>query len=161
MIQRIQSIYLLAAVLAFAAIFFTNYFMVTADGLNYIFNTQGLSLVDPEGNKVLFQYLPLLILHLSTIVLSMVAIFLFKNRKMQIRLCQFTLLVNTLLIGGIFYYSEVAMEHLKSSFHLTLSATPDYKLASILPMISIFFILQAIRGIKKDEALVRAADRIR
>jgi hypothetical protein len=42
-----------------------------------------------------------------------------------------------------------------------ISAPVDYKIADLFPILQLLFFHLAVRGINKDEALVRSADRIR
>lgn len=89
---------------------------------------------------------------LITCPIALIAIFMYHNRIVQSRFCLF----NILLIIG--WYAVYAV------FTLNLKETVgEYNISfsSILPMISLILYFMARKAIISDEALVRAADRIR
>ena len=90
-----------------------------------------------------------------TAILSCIAIFLYKNRKRQIRFCR---LITGLLVV---FYLVLFLSNL--SFPLNLSFLQDYgfQYTVCFPLIALLFGFLAIKGIKKDEKLVRSADRLR
>jgi hypothetical protein len=161
MLQRIQSVYLTGAFICSALVFFTYFCSLQAGGLTYILSTKGFTLLQTEGNKILERYIALPIISGISAALTIFILFRFRNRIQQIKLAQLSLLMNTLLIASVFYYAEEAINFLKVDVQVTDELKPGYSIATILPIISIIFTLMAIRSIKKDEALVRAADRIR
>lgn len=114
--------------------------------------------VSLTGTGKIVGTLPLTVLGIMALALPLVTIFLYKRRLVQIRLCfsEFVLLAG--LQGFIVRY----LFHVKN----TLAAGGDelvfvYSVPAIFPLVSIFFIWLALRGIMKDEALVRSMDRIR
>ena len=88
-------------------------------------------------------------------VLSCVTVFFYKNRKKQIRFCR---LITGLLVV---FYLVLFLSNL--SFPLNLSFLQDYgfRYTAGFPLIALLFNFLAIKGIKKDEKLVRSADRLR
>jgi predicted branched-subunit amino acid permease len=62
-----------------------------------------------------------------------------------------------LIIGFSFWLIQTAKSWLGN---ITLQAE-NYGIGIMLPSISILFIILAIRGIKKDERLIKSADRLR
>ena len=88
-------------------------------------------------------------------LMSLVIIFLYKNRLLQIRLCvsEIVLLVGALAFIGIYCYRLCEIIPMDAVF--TIGFT------SLMPVFAIVFVVFAIRGIAKDEALVRSLDRIR
>lgn len=161
MIQRIQTVYLLLAViLCFASLFmpvakyfvdgqavaqFGNFLFTVADG------TKGVA-----GDVVW----PLGTLLILTMLIDMLAIMLFHFRMRQLRLVIFSTL---LMVGYVVLYAFYAwlfqqkllaadgME--RADFHLPLAA--------VFPVTCIILHVLAIRGIRRDEALVRSLDRLR
>jgi hypothetical protein len=95
----------------------------------------------------------LLILNGAIAVLSFLAIFFFKNRNMQIRICNLALLLTCGLIGLLFFMADTMSSSLNQKIH--------YLYGSYLPLIQVLFLYLAIRYVKRDEELVRSADRIR
>ena len=75
-------------------------------------------------------------------------IFLYRHRILQIRLCIFNLLILTALQSLIAYY-------LLSSDDVVFSFT------AIFPIVAAIFTFLALRYIGRDEAMVRAAARLR
>ena len=78
----------------------------------------------------------------------------YKNRKFQVKLVQAALLVQLAVGGLVFYYADLMVGMAESN-----SATYSPVLAVLLVNVVLYFL--AIRGIKKDDALVRSADRLR
>jgi len=154
MIQRIQTIYLLAAAFLLAFFFFVPFstFMVEPQMVKYLFLVSGLS-SDGITSESVYSTIPLLILSILVFAMSTITIFLFKKRMIQIRLC----IINTiLLIGmqGLLYYYVVAVSKL-------LSTSPQYGIIFIFPIVSAILSFLALRSIAKDEALVRSLERLR
>lgn len=92
-------------------------------------------------------------------LLPLVTIFLFRRRLLQIRLCavEMVLLIGALVMEAVYYF------RLKALF-ADLAATAAHaslKLPMIFPLLALFFVFLASRAIFRDEMLVRAADRIR
>lgn len=152
MIQRIQSIYLLLAGIfpAFTllwpvAMFVSGNKWVQMTSLAYTQqNVPDLVGRHPWG---------LLTFAVLAIVLAFVTLFSYKDRKKQLRRAGVTMLCNLIWIVTLGAYSLA----LASDQNLQLS----FALSCLFPVLSIVALWLAIRGIRHDEALVRAADRIR
>ena len=85
-------------------------------------------------------------------LLSIVTIFLFKNRKLQFVLGRLNILINLILLGLLIYLS------------LTLSGeamVSEKGIGMFLPIIVILVLVLANKAIKKDEDLVKSVDRLR
>ncbi len=154
--QRIQTLFLSIAILFNIAIFFT-------DIATFNFNEQVLSfgIYGLNTDNVELIHAPiywLAVLCTASILLSLIIIFNYKKRNLQIKIAQANLLVHLGFIVGLFFALENAVEMLSEQ---GLKMIPDYGLGAYLSLIPLIFIFLAIRNIKKDEALVRAADRIR
>ena len=90
---------------------------------------------------------------LISVLLSLGAIFAYRNRSLQVRLTRYASAVKGLLLlmaVGLF----LAVPH-------STGALVSYGVALPLPLIGIVLDLLAVRGIRKDEELVRSLDRIR
>ncbi|TPD67158.1 DUF4293 domain-containing protein [Flavobacterium microcysteis] len=136
MIQRIQTIYLVAA-------------FIVMGNLPFVFPLETSS----TGVKT-FASDHLLDISLFTLsaLLSLITIFLFKNRKLQFVLCRLNIILNLILLGLFVYHS------------LSLSgevATSEKGIGMFLPIFSIVFLVLANKAIKKDEDLVKSVDRLR
>jgi hypothetical protein len=137
MIQRVQSLFLLLVVILSVVLFM---------GLPVLVRM-------PSATEVgLSQSAILQIMNAATGILAFVAIFLFKRRNLQIRAASLGMLITCVLIALLFFMSDTM-------------AAPDetihYKAGSYLPLLQLLFLFIAIRFIKKDEELVRSADRLR
>lgn len=107
----------------------------------------------PMPANVQPTYLLLAALSALIIGLSVFNIFQYKNRRRQIRLANWGV-----ALVVVWYIAYIAVGTLLTS-DLGMSFSPA--LCAALPFVSLIFTLLARRAIQKDEALVRAADRIR
>jgi hypothetical protein len=143
MIQRIQSVYLFLVVVLSALLFFVNMYSVeTSDPTE-----AGLQHYNSGSNMIY------LVLTLISGLLSVVAIFLFRNRNLQVRLCNLNMLVICVFTGTVFYFAD----HSKS----VAGSIVHYQAGSYFPLIQLVLTFLAMRAIRKDEQLVRSADRLR
>jgi peptidoglycan/LPS O-acetylase OafA/YrhL len=146
MIQRIQTVFLL---LASAATFglLALPFASTPE-------TVEQSMLFQDKIYEIQDHIALLLAFCAAGGLSFVSIFLFKNRKSQLLLGRISVIANIigLILGVVFFMQD--------SPNLE-SVTPDDGLGLYLPIISLIFIILALRYIQKDEKLVRSMDRLR
>jgi len=154
MIQRIQTVYLfLASAIIFSMFLSPLVEMVDPSGQYYFFDLAGIYEGVGETAMKIESVLPLRFLLVVTASLSLLTIFLYKRRILQIRICIFNLM---LLIGFyalfLFYYY-----HTKNR----LDAAGYFKITVIFPVIAVILVFLATRGIRRDEMLVRSYDRIR
>ena len=140
MIQRQQTLWLLLATAASVLTFFFPF----ATGEEAVLNTDMVKTTEIIAGSNFFT----LILTAVSAGLAFVIIFMFKDRKLQMRL---TLL--GILIAGI----TLALYILNMS-KLT-KATPA--LWAVLPAIVVISFFMAFRNIRKDEKLVRSLDKLR
>ena len=155
MIQRIQTLYLLLATVLMSLTLFLPLATIVQGG-----NELVLKAFTIDGTLGFETTLPLylgLLLVLPTL-LPLVTLFLYKKRLLQIRLCvsEIVLLVGSILFIALYCYRlcDVLSEVMKDLV-FTLG------IASLMPVVAIVPIVLAIRGIARDEALVRSLDRIR
>ena len=90
-------------------------------------------------------------------VIALVTIFMFRNRKLQMLLGNLNLLLIVAMIVLMFLAAGKNTETLVPGVLLPV----NYKFGAYLPIGLIVFTWLANRFIKKDEDLVRSADRIR
>jgi hypothetical protein len=113
--------------------------------------------MDPEP-KVMFSVFftfPLIFLAVASFIFSVSTIFLYKRRLLQIRICAFNVLTNIVLIMVVFFFYATRIKT------MTL-IEPEYNYAGmVLPLVSLVFLVLANRAIRKDEALIKSADRLR
>lgn len=151
MIQRIQSLYLLAAA-ALAAVTLCAPLMWTADGGAQIYLAAFSITSGGETIGATPCYLPILLS--LCCLLPLVTLFLYKNRMLQIRLCaaEAVLLIGSVVMESMIYWGPLGSRSGGSS-----SLLP----ASFAPLAALFFVWLAARAIFRDELLVRSLDRIR
>lgn len=150
MIQRIQSVYLLAtAILMIICMCNPVGFILTSNNEIASFTNSYISMA--EGAK---DYAPwaLFVILLFVAILAMVTIFLYKKRMLQIRLTIYSCI---LLIG--YYITLVVFATMMLPDDT--SFTPSWLVC--LPFAALVFNWLAIRSIGADEALVKAYDRLR
>jgi Domain of unknown function (DUF4293) len=139
MIQRIQTVWLFlaaaAAFLTFKLAFFSG------------------NIIGDDKIKV-FKHLTatsnLIILVLTVILgsLACVAIFLYKNRKLQLRMT-FAALILSILIPVLYYLQAQKF------------AEGTYSITAIVSILIPIFLILASRGINRDQKLVKSLDRLR
>lgn len=145
MIQRIQTVWLLLAMLINAVLFRVD--LYTA---HIIQNG-----TDTVTTLNVTNYYPLLILAVLITILPLLAIFMFKNRKQQKGIA-------TLSIVGTLGFIALTLMRVTSMNNATPPATNgSYSVFSVLPVISMIFLFLAIKGIRKDDKLVKSLDRLR
>lgn len=133
MIQRIQTIYLFLAALL-----------------------SGLSLALPLPYALsgataleLNDFLPTAILSGLVAAICLAAIFLFRNRLLQISISRIALLLGLAVIfTGIYFALQTDGQDLP-------------QVGAAFPLLQIVFTVLGIRGIRADESLVRSMDRLR
>lgn len=151
MIQRIQSLFLLIAAVLLVAMYWFPLAGFTEGGL--IYKLFVCRFLHPETGNALISTLPLAVLPCLSALLSLIIIFKFKSRVLQMRLCKLVLLIlfTTLLVEAIYFF--------RIGQQLKVSGDPAF--GAIIPLVAFGFVLMALRSIKKDEKLIRSADRIR
>lgn len=155
MIQRIQSLYLVAVVALMATALLTPLAYFAAGSNVYeLFAFELVSQADAAASQST-MYMGVVVA-LATII-PLITIFLYKNRMLQIRLCavELVLLLGAQIFMALYYYLGNRMfEQLE--FH-----TQGIRIAIIFPLVAIILDYLALRAIFKDEMLVRSLDRIR
>jgi peptidoglycan/LPS O-acetylase OafA/YrhL len=146
MIQRIQSLFLLAAGgLSFALLGVP--FAATSE-------TVGASALFSDAQYSVYDSPALLAFYLLGGLLALVSIFLYRKRTLQIRVGIFSFIA--ILIGmvltAILFMQDAIIEH---------SVQPNDRAGIFLPFLSLIALLLAQRYIRKDENLVRSMDRLR
>jgi glucan phosphoethanolaminetransferase (alkaline phosphatase superfamily) len=158
MIQRIQTLYLSLAFVAIALVFAFPLAQFFAENGAYVFSVTGLKNMVP-GDPPAFDsvvFLPMIIVTAGIGVLILYTIFQFKNRSFQVKLTNVGVLAAIVLIMGIFFLYIPMIEK-------KINIIPDYSNAFgiYLPLVALVFMVMANRAIKRDEKLVRSADRLR
>ncbi len=144
MIQRIQTLFLALSV----AISISTFIVPFGEKMDNDGQMQTLSLI---GDSVLELNYGLILVNILVLIVGVTAIFNFKKRALQMKLCRLGSLISIALLVLAFYASESLIGEGKVLF-----LTGIY-LNALQPVL--FFI--ARRFIHKDDLLVKSADRIR
>lgn len=153
MIQRVQTLFLLAAIVVqILFISFPLTHFILAD-MNIDFMAIGFK-GGVDFSEILIYTTPLYILSWAILFLSFVSIFLYKKRILQIRICIYNMLLNIGLIGMLILQISNFMKKNPVEAH-------SYTLIIAIPLVSIILLILAFRGIRKDELLLKAYDRLR
>ena len=145
MIQRIQSIFYLLAGFSFAGLF------------KFPFATSVVSIPDYLNDQVynVLDHIVMIALTGIGIIVSLAAIFLFRNRALQMRMGLLAIVISILipLVAFLLLYTE------KTAVNDTSSINDGIGL--YLPILSLIFAVVANRFVKKDDKLVKSMDRLR
>ncbi len=151
MIQRKQTLFLIVAiVLLLVSAFEVSASFKTAENLT-LATLSNFSLSDGKSSNALYSVMGIMLL--GSAALNAVAVFLFRNRKMQMKMCWWVIFV--LLI----YY--IARMSCIVGIAKSLKLTPQFDFYEAFPLIAIFFVVLAYKGIRHDDKLVRDSYRIR
>ena len=150
MIQRIQTLYLLAVVaLGIALIWLPVVQLVTPEDAAEL-QVYELSAL---GGAPIQGVWGLLVTTILIPLLALIDIFLYRKRILQARLNIFIVMLCLGYYGVLAIYIWLAKMSLGVEWHILPYAS--------FPLVCLILTLMATRRILKDEALVRAADRIR
>ena len=152
MIQRIQTLYLVAIVALMTTAIFTPLAYFVAGAEEYLLYAFSL-----KGGEVSYSTIYMGVVVALSAIVPFVTIFLFKNRKLQIRLCavELVLLIGSVIFMAIYYYLGSRM------FANLEFATQGFRIAIIFPLVALILDYLSLRAIFHDEMLVRSLDRIR
>ncbi|MEM9848337.1 MAG: DUF4293 domain-containing protein [Bacteroidota bacterium] len=149
MIQRIQSIFLFLASGACFAMF----------GLPFASTDKAISdsTLFADSAYTITDHIALTILFAGAGALALAAIFLFRNRPLQINLSRvaFIAAIIGFVLGIILFLNDGIVEQSESM------PEPADGFGAVLPVLAGIFLLLAIRYINKDEKLVKSSNRLR
>jgi hypothetical protein len=144
MIQRIQSIFLLLAAGAFAALI----------SLPFATGTPGPTGIFQDGRYSIHDNGFLMVLTGAGALLSLICIFLFKKRPVQLKVGYLIIVIGILLpVMVVLYYMNQA-EHIAST-------QIQESIGLLMPVVGIVCVVLANIYIRKDERLVKSMDRLR
>lgn len=155
MIQRIQSVWLLLTSLTLMILLALPVVTKTDNGTEWSMYVNGLhqKLSATNGSSLKADLnIPLIASAIIIAILSFVNIFLFRNRAFQKRICSLIVI----LIAALYFWIFRTAREIPGGLEGT-----SYGAGAFLPLVAILFCFLAIRGIKKDEQLIRSADRLR
>ncbi len=158
MIQRVQTIYLFLAALCGLLTFVLPYahylegdLKVAEYAMFGVFNTQS----DVLLMSGVYGF-PVWVLGFLSVIFPAVAIFLFKKRPVQYRITRLAFLSNLAYAVYLFFAIDAIAE-----LQFTADIRILHHVGFYMPVAALPLCFLAVRGIKKDEALVKSLDRIR
>lgn len=149
MIQRIQTLWLFLALVLSVLMYFFPVIELNNDNSLMIYSYEAISIAGISG-IIQTGYIIAGLLGLIAFF-SFLAIFIYKKRILQMRLCTVISLLDIFLVILIVVFS----------FNKAKNTGITIGLSAILPLIIFILILMARRAVRRDELLVKAADRIR
>ena len=156
MIQRIQTIFLVLVVILGIVSSFLPILGFSGYEADFIMNHYKTIAV--EDATIISKNMGVGVLQGIVLLVAIATIFLYKKRSLQMKLGKLNLLLITAQITAIVLYSDVVKEAIGPNVEDVLVS---FKIGAIIPVLSLILTYLAIRFIKKDDALVRSADRLR
>ncbi len=157
MLQRIQSVYLLLASVTIYALFLfplVHNVFPAAGGQPVTITVNGV-FQDVNGAQTHTQsFMGLTIATVLIGLIPLIIIFLYKNRQQQLALCYSAMLV---ICGHTFWM----VHEVKSIIGEAEISTHNWGIGVFLSTVALVFIVLAVKSIKKDDKLVKSADRLR
>ena len=147
MIQRIQTIYILLAGLLTSALLKLKFADLIVNNELLTFSAKGIY----KNADQVFNGLPIMVFIGIIAILHFIIIFMYKKRIRQIRFLVFSIILLIGLFGMFFYFTYSGFDDIQVAFKIPVA----------FPMVAIILDYLAIRGIGKDEALIRSLNRIR
>lgn len=151
MIQRIQTIFLLAVAVLSGLLLTGNLVQLSTPG-GTLFNL-GFNGLSENGGEVIQRLWPLAVILVLVPILAVTAIFLYKNRSLQMRLTMVVLLLSlgTIILGAFYALT----------FDRKIDVTLVWTVKAVFPLLSAILAWLAYRAILRDEVKVRSYDRLR
>lgn len=155
MIQRIQTVYLLAVAGMFVSLLFLPLAAVQTNEALYLFKIDGLQTTDAVAELV-YPTWSLMLIAAIIVLLSFIIIFMYKKRVLQMRMCVY----NALLIIGFCALSGFYCWQFGKSQDLQ-GMKIQFRFWTTFPFVALILNYLAIRNIGADEAMIRSLERLR
>jgi hypothetical protein len=155
MIQRIQSLYLFLTTIV-SILFLKGSFLSFINKTGSVIKITLTNIVRStggEGYETIEKVLPLTIILILVALVSLITIFFFKNRTIQLWLSKIIIGLVSAFILISCYYSYIIISEYEGKI------LPGIK--SALPFLLLLLSVLAYRGIRKDDNLVKSYDRLR
>lgn len=161
MIQRIQTLYFLLALVALTIMFFVPYIVINEPNGVIAFKPFIVNAISIDGvSEKIFSTIYMGILLAITVIVIFLTTFAYRHRMFQIRMSLASLMAQFGIICFIIYYTVKAQNILS-----TMGQEPQwhiqYSIVIVLPIVSMIFTYLGYKGVIKDEAIIRSLDRIR
>lgn len=150
MLQRIQTIYLLLASICMVVSLLTHLAIFSIGGEMIRFEAIGFYM----NEEIIFSTWGLFVIGNISAILSVIIVFLYNKRMLQIRLSGINIFLILGYYGLIAFYIYMRNPEVDSTFQ-------NIGIGIITPFIGMILTYLAIRKIGADEALIRSLNRIR
>lgn len=145
MIQRLQSLFLFFTGASFWGLF----------GLPFASSDQASTAFLSDQTYNLQDHILILVLTIAGGIVAIGAIFLYKNRPLQLKVSYLALILSILLpLVVIFLFYTEASQHI-------INASIDGEAGIFMPLVGVICSIIAIRYIRKDEKVIKSMDRLR
>ena len=160
MIQRVQTVYMLASVIAILTMHFFWLASFAIPEATFELNSLGL-VCQTKGFETDRMVWELFIVLLLMVALPLINIFLYKNRKLQLRVLIYTIILNVLYYG-LFFWECYRLRGEVAALSQGGVADVHYNIMMlVMPAVSIFALIMAARGVIFDIALIKSLERLR
>ena len=149
MLQRKQTLFFIVAILLLAFTIFS-YFIKTE---NLVFNSFNLKIFNSGVEQKFFAF-PIAIYLIVNILIVFFTIFIYRRRNAQIRFAVFSILISVGFYGLLIFYHFWIKKNTSIEFSM-------YNYTLVSPLLAAVFEFLALNGIRRDEELIRASNRIR
>ncbi len=152
MLQRRQSLYLFLVFILSIVLYTGPLASVSSDDAVYFLKHSGV--FDLSGDRQDVATWPITMMISISTLLSFLTIFSYLKRPRQMRMTLFLMFFNLGLVAVVAYYVAYVMHNYNGEQFL-------FEWRIVIPPVMLVLLIFAFRGIRKDELMVRAADRIR
>jgi len=152
MLQRIQTVYLLAAFILTVILFTGPVAQFTTETGEIFVKHSGA--FTAEGERLPMSSWPMTVMFSIVSLLSFLTVFSYKNRVRQMRMSLFLMIVDAGMVGIMYYFTRFAFNHFGG-------ITNFFQWRLIVPLIMLVLYYMAFKGIQKDELLVKSYERLR
>ncbi|HAC20959.1 MAG: DUF4293 domain-containing protein [Tannerellaceae bacterium] len=154
MIQRVQTLYLFIVAILMLSLNFVSLAELISPDAVYKFDVFGAYTALTAESTLVYPTWGLFIINTLIVLLSFVAIFMFKKRMLQMRVVIYSSIFLVAFYGLFYGFYWMTKEQLGIvNMHIGIPLA--------FPAISLILNVMTIRNIRADEALVRSLNRIR
>jgi hypothetical protein len=156
MIQRIQSVYLLLAAVSGLVLYFLPIAWFYGELNTIEWFVCRLNDHVPSNTAIFGKLflLPLSVINLVNTLLAVYTIFSYKKLSRQLQFVRLNIFLTFIYIAAVFFYYA-------DTIGSKVLVSAQYSFGAFLPLISLIFLLLAMRGIQADIKLIKSVDRLR
>ncbi len=160
MIQRVQTIYMLASVIAVLSMHFFWLASFATPEATFSLTSLGLQCSTPGFETDLMAW-DLFLLLLVMLALPLVTIFLYRKRKLQLHMLIYTAVLDLCYYALYFYDADKYAAQVLAKIDSNVLDVSHNIMMLAMPALSIFCLIMAMRGVIYDIALLKSLDRLR